>query len=80
MNSSECLYLRGKYILPASARRNHGMLGGPDIPDLPRDGDVISEEDLTEQTIRTGHWMAQEKPREVNAALVKWLATSVPGV
>jgi hypothetical protein len=23
---------------------------------------------------------AQEKPREVNAALVKWLATSVPGI
>ena len=35
---------------------------------------------LTEDTIRTGHWMAQEKPREVNAAIVKWLATSVPGV
>lgn len=26
---------------------------------------------LTEQTIRTGHWMAQEKPSEVNAALVR---------
>ena len=35
---------------------------------------------LTEVKLRTGHWMAQEKPREVNAALVKWLATSVPGV
>jgi pimeloyl-ACP methyl ester carboxylesterase len=35
---------------------------------------------LTEQTIRSGHWMAQEKPVEVNAALVKWLATTVPGV
>jgi pimeloyl-ACP methyl ester carboxylesterase len=35
---------------------------------------------LTEETIRTGHWMAQEKPAEVNAALVKWLATSVAGV
>jgi soluble epoxide hydrolase / lipid-phosphate phosphatase len=35
---------------------------------------------LTEETIRTGHWMAQEKPQEVNAALVKWLATSVPRV
>ena len=33
---------------------------------------------LTEETIRSGHWMAQEKPAEVNAALVKWLATSVP--
>jgi pimeloyl-ACP methyl ester carboxylesterase len=35
---------------------------------------------LTEDTIRTGHWMAQEKPQEVNAALVKWLATSVAQV
>jgi pimeloyl-ACP methyl ester carboxylesterase len=35
---------------------------------------------LTEETIRAGHWVAQEKPAEVNAALVKWLATSVPAV
>ena len=35
---------------------------------------------LTEETIRSGHWMAQEKPVEVNAALVKWLATRVPEV
>ncbi len=34
---------------------------------------------LTEVTIRSGHWMAQEKPLEVNAELVKWLATKVPG-
>jgi pimeloyl-ACP methyl ester carboxylesterase len=33
---------------------------------------------LTEQVIESGHWMAQEKPVEVNAALVKWLASSVP--
>jgi soluble epoxide hydrolase / lipid-phosphate phosphatase len=32
---------------------------------------------LTEVTLRTGHWMAQEKPREVNAALIQWLATKV---
>jgi hypothetical protein len=32
---------------------------------------------LTEETIRSGHWLAQEKPVEVNAALVKWLATRV---
>jgi soluble epoxide hydrolase / lipid-phosphate phosphatase len=32
---------------------------------------------LTEETLRTGHRMAQEKPAEVNAALFKWLATSV---
>jgi soluble epoxide hydrolase / lipid-phosphate phosphatase len=35
---------------------------------------------LTEETIRSGHRLAQEKPVEVNAALVKWLATSVPEV
>jgi pimeloyl-ACP methyl ester carboxylesterase len=35
---------------------------------------------LTEETIRSGHWLAQEKPAEVNAALVKWLATRVPEV
>jgi pimeloyl-ACP methyl ester carboxylesterase len=35
---------------------------------------------LTEVTIHSGHWMAQEKPLEVNAELVKWLATTVPGV
>jgi soluble epoxide hydrolase/lipid-phosphate phosphatase len=35
---------------------------------------------LTEETIRSGHWLAQEKPVEVNAALVKWLATTVPDV
>jgi pimeloyl-ACP methyl ester carboxylesterase len=141
----------GKQAFTAAARRNHGMLGGSVIPDLPRDNDVVTEEDLsiyvaalerngfygpsswymnhltnaaytktarnggylempvlflaarydyvcecthsrlaepmrtycrhlTEETIRSGHWMAQEKPREVNAALVKWLATSVPGV
>ena len=35
---------------------------------------------LTELTIRSGHWMAQEKPREVNAALAEWLAISVPSV
>ena len=36
--------------------------------------------DLTEDILACGHWMAQEKPAEVNAALAKWLATKVPGV
>ena len=35
--------------------------------------------DLTSKTILSGHWMAQEKPVEVNAALAHWLATRVPG-
>ena len=33
---------------------------------------------LTEVVVRSGHWMAQEKPRTVNAALAKWLATQLP--
>lgn len=36
--------------------------------------------DLVEQTIESGHWMAQEKPVQVNAALVQWLAAKLPDV
>lgn len=139
----------GKRAFTATARRNHSLFGVRTIPDLPRDDDVVTEEDLsiyvsalerngfygpaswylnhgvnakyamtalnggyldmpvlflnarydyvcecthsrlaepmraycrqlTEETIRSGHWLAQEKPAEVNAALVKWLATTVP--
>ena len=141
----------GKPAMTATARRNHGMLGVGRIPEMPRDGDVVSEEDLSvyvaalerngffgpsswysnhavnakyaenarnggyidmpvlfinarydyvcecthsrlpepmrtycrnlkEETIRAGHWVAQEKPLEVNAALVRWLATDVAAV
>ncbi len=34
--------------------------------------------DLTEVVVQSGHWMAQEKPAAVNAALAKWLATKLP--
>jgi pimeloyl-ACP methyl ester carboxylesterase len=34
--------------------------------------------DLSERIIACGHWMAQEKPLQVNAALAQWLATRVP--
>ena len=34
-------------------------------------------DDLTEAVVDSGHWMAQEKPREVNAHLVRWIATHV---
>ena len=37
-------------------------------------------DNLTEATIASGHWMAQEKPVEVNAALAKWLAAQLPAV
>lgn len=35
---------------------------------------------LTEFTVNSGHWMAQEKPHDVNAALVGWLATALPDI
>jgi pimeloyl-ACP methyl ester carboxylesterase len=35
---------------------------------------------LTEFTVQSGHWMAQEKPVDVNAALVKWLSAQLPGL
>jgi pimeloyl-ACP methyl ester carboxylesterase len=28
--------------------------------------------------VHSGHWMAQEQPVAVNAALAKWLATKLP--
>ena len=36
--------------------------------------------DLTEETIKTGHWMAQENPVAVNAALARWIARKLPAV
>ena len=33
---------------------------------------------LTEVVVRSGHWMAQENPRAVNAALAKWLSFQFP--
>ena len=37
-------------------------------------------ENLTEVVVQSGHWMAQEKPVAVNAALAKWLAIQLPAV
>jgi pimeloyl-ACP methyl ester carboxylesterase len=37
-------------------------------------------DDLTLDVIRSGHWMAQEKPVEVNGILTQWLATRVSDV
>jgi pimeloyl-ACP methyl ester carboxylesterase len=36
--------------------------------------------DLTEVVVRSGHWMAQENPVAVNAALARFLATKLPSV
>jgi len=37
-------------------------------------------DDLTEAVVASGHWMAQEKPLDVNANLARWLADKLPGV
>jgi len=36
--------------------------------------------DLTEVTVPSGHWMAQEQPVAVNAAIARWLATKFPAL
>ncbi|MSP42630.1 MAG: alpha/beta hydrolase [Alphaproteobacteria bacterium] len=33
---------------------------------------------LSETVVKSGHWMAQEKPVQVNAALARWLAAQFP--
>lgn len=139
----------GKPSRTAAVRRAGGWFGGGPCPDLPRDGDVISEQDLeayaaalerngffgpdswymnheanadyarravnggrlampvlflhgaydytcetmtsrlaapmrrdcgdlTEVVVKSGHWMAQERPVDVNRALARWLATRLP--
>jgi pimeloyl-ACP methyl ester carboxylesterase len=139
----------GKPGRTAFARKNGGMAGPNGFPDVPRDGAVITEQDLdaytaaltrngffgpdswymnhkanaayagrapnggklampvlflhgaydvtcetmtsrlaepmrsdcaqlTEVVVHSGHWMAQEQPVAVNAALAKWLATKLP--
>jgi pimeloyl-ACP methyl ester carboxylesterase len=35
---------------------------------------------LSEATVLSGHWMAQEKPIDVNSALAKWLAAKFPAL
>jgi pimeloyl-ACP methyl ester carboxylesterase len=35
---------------------------------------------LTEVVVRSGHWMAQENPIAVNAALARWLAVKLPAI
>jgi pimeloyl-ACP methyl ester carboxylesterase len=139
----------GKPSGTASVRKNGGWFGGGACPDVPRDPDVITEQDLaaytaalerngffgpnawymnheanagyarrsvnggklampvlflhgaydttcetvnsrfaepmrrdcadlTEVIVKSGHWMAQEQPVAVNAALTRWLATKLP--
>jgi len=139
----------GRPAFTASIRRQGGWFGGGPWPDLPRDGDVLTEQDLeaytaaltkngffgpdawymnneangayakraanggrlampvlflhgaydttcetmtsrlaepmrrdcadlTEVVVKSGHWMAQEKPVDVNVALSRWLAAKLP--
>jgi len=35
---------------------------------------------LEKVVVESGHWMAREKSLEVNSALARWLAVSVPNV
>ena len=35
-------------------------------------------QNLTVEVVDSGHWMAQEKPRSVNSALIRWIATQLP--
>jgi len=35
-------------------------------------------DNLTEATVASGHWMAQEQPVAVNSALARWLAVQLP--
>jgi pimeloyl-ACP methyl ester carboxylesterase len=37
-------------------------------------------DDLTERILDCGHWMPQERPAEVNAALLAWLRDRLPAV
>ena len=34
--------------------------------------------DLSEAVVKSGHWMAQERPVDVNVALARWLAAKLP--
>lgn len=139
----------GKPAVTASIRRNGGWFPGGAAPDLPKDDDVLTEQDfraysaalkrngffgpdswymnpaanaayqersvnggrltmpvlflhaeydyvcetvrshladpmreacdnLSEVVVKSGHWMAQEKPAEVNAALARWLSVQLP--
>jgi pimeloyl-ACP methyl ester carboxylesterase len=35
---------------------------------------------LTEVMVKSGHWMAQEKPAQVSVALARWLAVELPAL
>jgi len=61
------LFLHGAY--DTTCETMHSRLAEPMRQDCAQ---------LTEVVVNSGHWMAQEQPVAVNAALVKWLATRLP--
>jgi hypothetical protein len=56
--------------LEAEHGNNACAEAGPSPRSRARDSDVI-----TEVVVKSGQWMAQEKPVDVNVALSRWLAT-----
>jgi pimeloyl-ACP methyl ester carboxylesterase len=64
--SMPVLFLHGEYDVTCETVRSH-------LADPMR----AACANLSEVVIQSGHWMAQEKPREVNAALASWLATKL---
>jgi pimeloyl-ACP methyl ester carboxylesterase len=65
--SMPVLFLHGAY--DATCETIHSKLADPMRRDC---------WNLTEVVVKSGHWMAQEKPVEVNAALARWLAVKLP--
>jgi pimeloyl-ACP methyl ester carboxylesterase len=75
----------------AAAAPNHGILNVP-VLFLHAAYDFVCETvdsrlaepmrrdclDLTEQILTTGHWMPQEQPARVNAAIARWLVARLP--
>jgi pimeloyl-ACP methyl ester carboxylesterase len=61
------LFLHAKY--DATCETLHSRLADPMRRDCAQ---------LREGVVPSGHWMAQEQPAAVNAALARWLACDVP--
>ena len=62
-----CLYIGAEY----DGTCDHETLSPPQKEHI---------RDLTTSLIKSGHWMAQEKPVELNAVLAQWLVEKVSGV
>ena len=80
----EIAALHGRRSDPAVIARLQQLYDAPIRPELiaSRLAEPMRRDcaDLTEATVASGHWMAQEKPDAVNAAVARLLATRLPGV